>query len=167
MLFLRDQGSEILNPFASNRTLVQSYLRTVEVAGSNPAALTITPLQANPCHSAEAVLRIFLTRIAYTGRRETDGLSFLRHPASSLPASKGKKRFAMNAPRFVHDDIVRVVQRGQIGTVKAIHQTGNGYVYGVHLRTDAGELIDVAEEELALLKLANSDETGFSIRYIT
>jgi hypothetical protein len=73
----------------------------------------------------------------------------------------------MNAPRFVHDDIVRVVPTGQIGTVEAIHQVDNRYSYGVHLRTDAGELIDVAEEELALLKIANSDETGFAIRYIT
>jgi hypothetical protein len=96
-----------------------------------------------------------------------EGWAFSRHPAWSLPASKGKKRLVMNAPRFVHDDIVRVVQRGQIGTVMEIHQTGNGYVYAVHLRTDAGELIDVAEEELALLKIANSDETGFAIRYIT
>jgi hypothetical protein len=73
----------------------------------------------------------------------------------------------MNVPRFVHDDIVRVVRRGQIGTIKEVHQTGTGFVYGVHLRTDAGEMIDVAEEELALLKIANSDETGFAIRYIT
>jgi hypothetical protein len=73
----------------------------------------------------------------------------------------------MNAPRFVHDDVVRVVRTGQIATVKEVHQTGNGYVYAVHLRTDAGEMIDVAEEELALLKIANGDETGFAIRYIT
>ena len=91
----------------------------------------------------------------------------MRHPPSSLPASKGKKRLAMNAPRFVHDDIVTVVRRGEIGTIKEVHQTGSGFVYAVHLRTDAGEMIDVAEEELALLKIANSDETGFAIRYIT
>jgi hypothetical protein len=91
----------------------------------------------------------------------------MRHPASSLPASKGKKRLVMNAPRFVHDDIVKVVRRGEIGTIKEVHQTGSGFVYAVHLRTDTGEVIDVAEEELALLKIANSEETGFAIRYIT
>ena len=73
----------------------------------------------------------------------------------------------MNAPRFVHDDIVTVVRRGEIGTIKEVHQTGSGFVYAVHLRTDAGGMIDVAEEELALLKIPNSDETGFAIRYIT
>jgi hypothetical protein len=91
--------------------------------------------------------------------------------AASVPESAGiqkeKKRLAMNAPRFVYDDIVRVVRRGQIGTIKEVHQTGTGFVYAVHLRTDAGEMIDVAEEELALLKIANGDETGFAIRYIT
>jgi hypothetical protein len=89
--------------------------------------------------------------------------------ASVLEADgiRGKKEAAMNAPRFVHDDIVKVVRRGQIGTVKEVHQIENGFVYAVHLRTDAGEMIDVAEEELALLKIANSDETGFAIRYIT
>jgi hypothetical protein len=90
--------------------------------------------------------------------------------AASVPESTGiqnEKEVAMNAPRFVHDDIVRVVRRGQIGTIKEVHQTGTGFVYAVHLRTDAGEMIDVAEEELALLKIANSDETGFAIRYIT
>jgi hypothetical protein len=73
----------------------------------------------------------------------------------------------MSSPRFVHDDIVKLVRRGEIGTVREVHQTGNGFVYAVHLRTNAGEMIDVAEEELDLLKIANNDETGFAIRYIT
>jgi hypothetical protein len=72
----------------------------------------------------------------------------------------------MSTPRFVHDDIVKLTT-GQIGTVKEVHQNGNDYVYGVQLRTDAGEHITVPEAELALIKIANDDETGFHIRYIT
>jgi hypothetical protein len=72
----------------------------------------------------------------------------------------------MSTPRFVHDDIVRLTT-GQIGTVKEVHQNGNDYVYGVQLRTETGEHINVPQADLELIKIANSDETGFHIRYIS
>jgi hypothetical protein len=72
----------------------------------------------------------------------------------------------MTAPKFIHDDVVRV-QTGAIGTVKEVHQRVSGYIYGVQLRTDACEHIDVPEAELELLKIANDDETGLHIRYVT
>jgi len=72
----------------------------------------------------------------------------------------------MSAPKFIHDDIVQV-KGGQIGTVKEVHQSGDGYIYGVQLRSDAAVQIDVPEDELQLLKIANDDETGFAIRYIS
>jgi hypothetical protein len=74
--------------------------------------------------------------------------------------------YSMSAPKFVHDDIV-TVKAGQIGTVKEVHQSGTGYVYGVQLRTATAVQIDVAEDELQLVKIANADETGFAIRYIS
>jgi hypothetical protein len=73
----------------------------------------------------------------------------------------------MSRPRFIHDDIVQLIQTGQIGTVKEVHHIGNGYVYGIQLRTNACEHIDVPEAELQLVKIANDDETGLHIRYIT
>jgi hypothetical protein len=72
----------------------------------------------------------------------------------------------MSSPKFVHDDIVQV-KAGPIGTVKEVHQSGNGYIYGVQLRTDAAVQIEVPEDELQLVKIANEDETGFAIRYIS
>ena len=78
----------------------------------------------------------------------------------------------MSAPKFVHDDIVKLTLTGQTGRVKQFHQRGAGYVYGVQLGevepgTDVGEMIDVAEDELELMKIANQDETGLHIRYIS
>jgi hypothetical protein len=73
----------------------------------------------------------------------------------------------MSTPKFVHDDTVKLTETGQIGTVKEVHQNGNQYLYGVKLRTDACENIDVPEAELELVKIANDDETGFHIRYVT
>jgi ribosomal 30S subunit maturation factor RimM len=72
----------------------------------------------------------------------------------------------MTGPRFVHDDIVRLVH-DQIGTVKEVHQTDTGYLYVIQLRTDTAQYIEVPEAELELLKIANADETGLHIRYIT
>jgi hypothetical protein len=73
----------------------------------------------------------------------------------------------MSTPRFVHDDIVKLTQTGQTGTVKEVHQIGDAYVYAVELRTDVCEHINVPEANLELVKIANDDETGFHIRYIT
>ena len=83
-----------------------------------------------------------------------------------LPASKHKEAF-MSTPRFVHDDIVTLTETAQIGTVKEVHQTGGEYVYGVQLKTAACETVNVPEAELELVKIANEDETGLHIRYIT
>jgi hypothetical protein len=73
----------------------------------------------------------------------------------------------MSMPRFVHEDMIRVIPTGQVGTVREVHQIGDGYVYGVQLRTDTGRYVEVPEAELELLKIANADETGLHIRYIT
>ena len=73
----------------------------------------------------------------------------------------------MSTPRFVHDDIVTVTETGQIGTIKEVHQTSGAFVYGVQLKTAACEAVNVPEAELELLKIANEDETGLHIRYIT
>jgi hypothetical protein len=83
--------------------------------------------------------------------------------AAGIQSGRGPN---MAAPRFIHDDVVQV-KTGAIGTVKEVHQRVSGYIYGVQLRTDAGEQIDVPEAELELVKIANSDETGFHLRYIT
>jgi hypothetical protein len=95
------------------------------------------------------------------------GSGYVWHPSSALSASNGIQRLDfMSAPKFVHDDIVQV-KAGQIGTIKEVHQSGNGYVYGVQLRTDTAVQIDLPEDELQLVKIANDDETGFAIRYIS
>jgi hypothetical protein len=60
-----------------------------------------------------------------------------------------------------------VIQTGQIGTVKEVRQTAKGYVYGIQLRADAGGHVEVPEGEMELTKIANDDETGFHIRYIS
>jgi hypothetical protein len=72
----------------------------------------------------------------------------------------------MTAPKFIHDDVVRT-HTGLIGTIKEVHQTGDDYVYGVQLRTEACEHITAPEADLKLVKIANEDETGFHIRYVT
>jgi hypothetical protein len=73
----------------------------------------------------------------------------------------------MTEPRFVHDDIVRLVHEEQVGTVKEVHQTDTGFLYAIELRTDTAQYIQVPEAELELLKIANADETGLHIRSIT
>jgi hypothetical protein len=74
---------------------------------------------------------------------------------------------SMTEPRFVHDDIVRLVHEEQVGIVKEVHQTDTGFLYVIELRTDTAQYIQVPEAELELLKIANADETGLHIRYIT
>lgn len=73
----------------------------------------------------------------------------------------------MSTPRFVHEDMIRVIPTGQIGMVMEVHQIGDGYVYGIRLRTDPARYVEVPEAELELLRIANADETGLHIRYIT
>jgi hypothetical protein len=73
----------------------------------------------------------------------------------------------MREPRFVHDDIVRLVHEDRIGTIKEVHQTDKGYLYVLQLRTGTAQYIKAPEADLELLKMANAGETGFHIRYIT
>jgi hypothetical protein len=72
----------------------------------------------------------------------------------------------MSTPKFLHDDLV-TIPTGQVGTVKEVHEIEGTFVYKVQLRTQATEQFDVPETELALVKIANDDETGFAIRYIS
>jgi hypothetical protein len=72
----------------------------------------------------------------------------------------------MDTPKFVHGDTVKLAETGQLGTVSSVHQTGNETVYSVRLET-AAEPIKVSEGDLKLVKIANDDETGLHIRYIT
>ena len=83
-----------------------------------------------------------------------------------LPASNYKEAL-MSTPRFLHDDIVTLTETGQIGTVQEVHQAGSAYVYGIQLKAAACDSVNVPEAELELLKIANEDETGLHIRYIT
>ncbi len=73
----------------------------------------------------------------------------------------------MGAPKFIHDDIVTLTETGQVGTVKEVHEAGSAYVYGLELKTAACETVSVPEAGLALVKIANEDETGIHIRYIS
>lgn len=72
----------------------------------------------------------------------------------------------MAVPKFIHHDVVRV-HTGEVGTVAEVHQTGDGYTYGLQLRTDTFKYVTVPESELALVKPANENETGLHLRYIT
>lgn len=72
----------------------------------------------------------------------------------------------MDTPRFVHGDTVKLGETGQLGTVSSVRQTGNQIMYSVRFETSA-EPIEVPEGDLKLVKIANDDETGLHIRYIT
>lgn len=69
--------------------------------------------------------------------------------------------------KFLHDDIVKVISSGQTGTVKGFRHEDDGFIYRVLLAGDIAEEIDVAEDQLQLHKIANDDETGLHIRYIS
>ena len=73
----------------------------------------------------------------------------------------------MSQPKFIHDDIVRVTTRGDVGTVKEVHNVAEQTIYTVELKSVAGERVDVPESELEMVQIANDDETGFAIRYIS
>jgi hypothetical protein len=73
----------------------------------------------------------------------------------------------MSHPKFIHDDVVRLAIAGRIGIVKEIHLINGHHIYTVELRDDPHERIDVPEADLELVKIANDDETGFAIRYIS
>ena len=57
----------------------------------------------------------------------------------------------MNVPRFAHDDLIRVVSTGQIGRVQEVHRSEIGYVYQVQVEVQSDEVMDVLEDDLALL----------------
>jgi hypothetical protein len=69
--------------------------------------------------------------------------------------------------KFAHDDIVKVVETGETGIVKSFHEDENGYVYGVQLGGKPAIETAVPEDALELVKIANDDETGFAVRYIS
>jgi hypothetical protein len=68
--------------------------------------------------------------------------------------------------KFAHDDIVKVIETGESGIVKSFHEDKSGYVYGVQLGGGPTETA-VPEDALELVKIANDDETGFAVRYIS
>jgi hypothetical protein len=69
--------------------------------------------------------------------------------------------------KFAHDDIVKVIETGETGIVKSFHEDDNGYVYGVQLGKEPATETAVPEDALEPVKIANGDETGFAIRYIS
>jgi hypothetical protein len=73
----------------------------------------------------------------------------------------------MGTPKFVQGDTVKLSGTGQLGTISSVHQTGNRNVYSVKLGTQSGEHTEAIEADLELVKVANDDETGLHIRYIT
>lgn len=68
--------------------------------------------------------------------------------------------------KFAHDDVVKIMRSGKTGTVKGVRRDGRTNIYQVQ-PPDAAALIDVPEDELELVKIANDDETGYAIRYIS
>jgi hypothetical protein len=74
---------------------------------------------------------------------------------------------AMSTSRkFAHDDVVKVIETGETGIIKSFHEDESGYVYGVQLAGRPTETT-VPEDALELVKIANDDETGFAVRYIS
>jgi hypothetical protein len=69
--------------------------------------------------------------------------------------------------KFAHDDIVKVIETGETGIIKSFHQDENGFVYGVQLGRGPATETPVPEDGLELVKIANDDETGFAVRYIS
>ena len=60
-----------------------------------------------------------------------------------------------------------MVATEQVGTVMEVRRTGDTYVYGIELRMEPPQHIEVPEADLELVKIANADETGLHIKYIT
>jgi hypothetical protein len=69
--------------------------------------------------------------------------------------------------KFAHDDIVKVIETGETGIVKSFHEDERGYVYGVQCGGEPAREAAVPEGALELVKIANDDETGFAMRYIS
>jgi hypothetical protein len=74
---------------------------------------------------------------------------------------------AMSTPtRFAHDDVVTITATGETGAVKGVRQAHDGYIYQVQLEENA-KMVDVPDDGLKLVTIANDHETGFAIRYIS
>ncbi len=69
--------------------------------------------------------------------------------------------------KFAHDDIVKVIETGETGIIKSVHDDENGHVYGVQFAKEPATETAVPENALELVKIANEAETGFHIRYIS
>jgi hypothetical protein len=69
--------------------------------------------------------------------------------------------------KFAHDDIVKVIKTSETGIIKSFHPDENGFVYGVQLGRGSATETGVPEDGLELVKIANDDETGFAVRYIS
>ena len=68
--------------------------------------------------------------------------------------------------KFAHDDTVTIIETGETGRVKGVRQEKEGYVYQVQV-SESAQQVDVPEDGLKLLKIANDQEKGFAIRYIS
>ena len=60
-----------------------------------------------------------------------------------------------------------MIETGETEIVKSIHQDGDGFVYGVQLGRGSATETALSEDALELVKIANDDETGFAVRYIS
>jgi hypothetical protein len=69
--------------------------------------------------------------------------------------------------KFAHADVVKVIETGETGIVKSFQQDETGFVYGVQLGGGPATETAVPEDALELVKIANDDETGFAVRYIS
>lgn len=69
--------------------------------------------------------------------------------------------------KFIHDDVVKVTETGEAGLIKGFHQDEDRIIYTVRLQRDPAIEVAVPEEALELVKIANDDETGLSMRYVT
>lgn len=69
--------------------------------------------------------------------------------------------------KFAYHDVVKVIETGETGIIKNCHEDEHGYTYGVQLGGGAATETAVREDALELVKMANEDETGFAIRYIS
>jgi hypothetical protein len=73
----------------------------------------------------------------------------------------------MAQPRFLHDDVVKLAGQEQVGTVKGVEEIDDHYVYKVQAKGTSAGIVTVSESDLELVRIANNEETGFALRYIT
>jgi hypothetical protein len=73
----------------------------------------------------------------------------------------------MNQPRFLHHDIVRLAGQEELGTVKEVAMVDHHFVYQVQVGNNSDGTRTIPESDLELVKIANNEETGFALRYIS